>query len=122
MAERFKCMAIVVEQLVAVFGEKRRPRIRTGNQARLVVWRLRALDTGWEVSSHTGLVTEVESVWLCEKGRLYLFTPLGLGLVHSLDMGIAAQAVDAGDWQPEDLAWEQMPRRFAYQLAPQPIV
>ena len=85
------------------------------------VWRLRALNPGWEVTSHTGLLTAVDSVWLCEQGRLFLFTPLGLGLVHSLDMDIAAQAVEAGDWQPEDLAWEQMPRRFGYQLAPQPI-
>jgi Protein of unknown function (DUF2946) len=84
------------------------------------VWRLQALDPGWEVVSHTGLATEVSSVWLCEQGRLFLHTPLGLGLVHSLDMGIAAQAVEAGDWQPQDLPWAQMPQRFGFQLAPQP--
>ena len=74
----------------------------------------------WEVVSHTGLTTEVNSVWLCEQGRLFLHTPLGLGLVHSLDMGIAAQAVEAGVWVPQELPWAQMPQRFGYRLLPQP--
>ena len=81
------------------------------------VWRVDAAP-GWPVQAHTGLAAEVQSSWLDEQGRLFLATSLGYGLVHTLDMGIAAQAVDAGAWQPQELPFAQMPSRFAYQLQP----
>jgi hypothetical protein len=84
------------------------------------VWRLDVGEGGPDVTSHTGLATEVMSVWLCEQGRLFLHTPLGLGLVHSLDMAIAAQAVESGAWLPQELPWALMPQRFGFQLKPQP--
>ena len=76
--------------------------------------------TGWPVHSHTGLAASVRSSWLDESGRLFLDTDLGYGLVHSLDMGIAALAVEAQDWQPRELAFADMPARFAYLLRPTP--
>jgi len=39
--------------------------------------------------------------------------------VHSLDMGLAAQAVDSGDWVPAELPFADMPARFRYVLRPQ---
>ena len=47
-------------------------------------------------------------------------TYLGFGLVHTMDMGLAALAVEAGQWQPQALDFAQMPARFAYQLKPVP--
>lgn len=88
------------------------------------VWRVDAADAGgapaWPVHSHTGRPATVQGSWLDEQGRLFLATELGLGIVHTLDMGIAAQAVEAGAWQPEDLPFAAMPARFGYVLRPAP--
>jgi hypothetical protein len=94
-------------------------------QAAPWVWRLQkgAAEVGAgsvEVHSHTGLATQVLGSWLCEEGRLFLHTPLGLGLVHTADMHLAAGAVDAGHWQPQTLPFADMPGRFGYLLKPAP--
>jgi Protein of unknown function (DUF2946) len=83
------------------------------------VWRVDAAP-GWPVHSHHGLPAQVLSSWLDEAGRLFLHTDLGHGIVHTLDMGIAAQAVEAGDWEPQALAFAAMPARFGYVLQPLP--
>jgi Protein of unknown function (DUF2946) len=88
------------------------------------VWRVDAApagDTpGWHVHSHTGLPATVQGSWLDEHGRLFLDTERGHGIVHTLDMGIAAQAVEAGAWQPTEMAFAAMPARFGYVLRPAP--
>ncbi|MCC9596846.1 MULTISPECIES: DUF2946 family protein [unclassified Rubrivivax] len=81
------------------------------------VWRV---DPGFGVQAHTGAAAEPRGAWLDEHGRLFLDTPLGFGLVHTLDMGHAAEAVEAGRWQPQELAFAEMPGRFGYVLTPQP--
>ncbi len=86
------------------------------------IWRV-ADAPGWPVTSHTGLPAAVNSAWLDETGRLFLDTDIGYGLVHSMDMGVAAQAVEGGGsatWQPEELPFVQMAPRFGYLLQPQP--
>jgi hypothetical protein len=57
--------------------------------------------------------------WLDEMGRLYLRTELGLGLVHTSDMDLAAQAVDAGRWVPQDVEFAHLPALGAYVRSPQ---
>ena len=85
------------------------------------VWRVEpGAHGGWQVQAHGGQAAPVRSVWLDESGRLFLDTDLGFGLVHTLDMGLAAQAVEQGDWQPQTLPFAQMPARFGYVLRPQP--
>ena len=79
------------------------------------VWRI---GDGAQVSSHTRLPAQARSAWLDEHGRLFLDTDLGFGLVHTLDMGPAADAVERGHWQPAELAFEAMPQRFGYVLRP----
>ena len=84
------------------------------------VWRLRAVDGGApEVRSHTGAPVAVESAWLDERGRLFLASDAGFGIVHSQDMEDAADAIEAGLWQPHELAFDAMPQRFNYRLSPQ---
>jgi hypothetical protein len=85
-------------------------------QAAPFVWRV-GDGQGWPVHSHNGLPAQVRSAWLDEDGRLFLDTEIGFGLVHTMDMGVAAQAVEAGHWQPEELPFEEMPKRFGYSLA-----
>ena len=81
------------------------------------VWRLQP---DGSVLSHTGRAAQVESAWLDEAGHLYLHSDLGLGLVHTLDMGLAAEAIEAGRWTPQDCIAAKLPALFSYQLQPAP--
>jgi hypothetical protein len=78
------------------------------------VWRLH----GEAVHTHTGLAARVRSAWLDETGRLFLDSDLGFGIVHSADMLEAAERIEGGHWQPQELAFAAMPARFGYRLRP----
>lgn len=87
--------------------------------APLVLW-VSAAAKGWAVQAHTGLdAGRVHSAWLDEHGRLFLHTDAGLGLVRSLDMDAAADAVNSGAWAPQDIRFAELPARFGYRLSPQ---
>lgn len=79
------------------------------------IWRLQA---DGRVLSHTGRMAQVRTSLVDEHGWLYLDTDLGLGLVHSLDMDLAARAVESGLWTPQDLQKEELPRRFGFVRSP----
>lgn len=85
------------------------------------IWRLRARDAAArpDVQTHTGQRAEVHSAWLDEAGRLFLLGALGFGLVHSLDMLVAADALEANAWPLQECAFAEMPQRFGYRLRPQ---
>ena len=83
------------------------------------VWRLHArAGAAPEVRSHTGALVAAESAWMDDAGRLFLATDAGFGIVHTQDMEAAADAVEAGLWTPESLAFEAMPGRFGFCLSP----
>jgi hypothetical protein len=89
------------------------------------VWRLQrvaAADGGAAgdvaLRSHSGRPATFGSAWLDEHGRLFVATDLGLGLVHTLDMEIAADAVEQGRWPVGDLCAADLPRRFGFRLSP----
>ncbi|MGA0611479.1 DUF2946 family protein [Caldimonas sp. KR1-144] len=72
------------------------------------------------LSSHTGRdATAVEAAWLDEHGRLFLATTLGLGLVRSLDMDAAADAIQAGLWSPQAIRFAELTSRYGVVLSPQ---
>jgi hypothetical protein len=54
-----------------------------------------------------------------EQGRVYLDTPLGLGLVHTLDVGLAAEALDAGLWSLQECEARVLPERYGFVPSPQ---
>lgn len=81
------------------------------------VWRVQDAP-GWPLQSHTGQAAQAGGCWLDEHGRLFVDTALGLGIVHSLDMGLAAAAVEAGAWRPQDTSFAALPARFGYVLRP----
>ena len=81
------------------------------------VWRIGEASP-WLVTAHTGAPAVPAAAWLDEQGRLFLDTDIGLGIVHTLDMGHAADAVEQGHWKPELVAFDDLPRRFGYQLLP----
>lgn len=81
------------------------------------IWRLQP-DGG--VRAHTGKPAgEVQHSLLDEHGHLYLQTPLGVGLVHTSDMALAADAVEAGQWVPEAVSAAGLSLRGAYVRSPQ---
>lgn len=85
-------------------------------EATPLVWRVNG---DLSVQDHNGRVARVQSCLLDENGRLYLQTDVGFGLVHSLDMTHAADAVEQGLWAPQDALSVDLPRRFGYVMSPQ---
>jgi len=85
------------------------------------IWRLAPLAGAVPaVTSHTGLAAQPDAAWIDEHDQLYLSTDLGLSLVHTLDMELAAGAVEAGAWTPQPIGFDQMPARFGFVRKPTP--
>ncbi|MGE0097169.1 MAG: DUF2946 family protein [Hydrogenophaga sp.] len=82
------------------------------------VWRLQP---DGRVLSHTGLPVLVQTSLLDESGHLYLVSELGVGLVHSADMALAADAVETGRWAPRAVQAGELPARFGYVPSPQAL-
>jgi hypothetical protein len=84
------------------------------------VWRLQPDPTSSVVvTSHTGLPAQpTGEAFVDQHGRLFLVTDLGVGIVHTLDMGAASDAIERGVWQPEEVAFEAIVERFAVRLSP----
>lgn len=77
-------------------------------------------DGHWQVDTHTGaIVDKVNETWVDQEGRLFLATNLGLGLMRSADMDVAADAVASGVWSPQPVDFSELPGRYRYQLMPQ---
>jgi hypothetical protein len=102
-------------------------RVYVDLEAAPLVWRLQATNDAasaapgaCSVHAHTGAPARPLACWLDDAGRLFLHTDLGFGIVHTLDTGIAAEAVDSGVWQPQTMPFSAMPQRFGYVLQPRP--
>ncbi|MDR3452499.1 MAG: DUF2946 family protein [Rhodoferax sp.] len=80
-----------------------------------LIWRVNA---DFSIAAHTGRVARMQRCVLDEQGHLYLEADLGFGLVHTLDMGLAADAVEQGLWVPQEMAAHELPARFGYVLSP----
>ena len=79
------------------------------------------LDEHFMPSAHTGQTSTVLACLVDELGRVYLHTPLGLGLVHTLDVGLVAQAIEQGRWTAEDCEAAVLPNRYGFVLSPQSL-
>jgi hypothetical protein len=105
----------------AAFFQNGPQRVYVELEATPWVWRLqRAGAAGWTVSAHTGQPANPRRAVLDETGRLYLACDLGFGLVHSLDMLEAADAIEAGHWPVEESAAATLPQRFGFVRRPAP--
>jgi hypothetical protein len=80
------------------------------------VWRVQS---DYRVHSHTHLETRCDACLVDEYGWLYLETPLGLGLVHTQDVGVAAEALDARIWTTQTVQRDQLAQRYGYVVSPQ---
>ena len=72
----------------------------------------------YRLQSHTGLQTSAGECLLDEEGRLYIASPQGLGLVHSQDMVLAAEAVEQGVWVPRDMVSADLPVLYGFVRSP----
>jgi hypothetical protein len=76
--------------------------------------------SGFVWRTHTErAVPQIDVMLLDEAGRLFAVTPQGLGIVRSLDMDVAADALEALGWAPQEVRFADLPRRYGYCLSPQ---
>jgi hypothetical protein len=80
------------------------------------VWRV---STDGSVAAHTGQPAGVQALLTDEAGRVYLLTDLGLGLVHTQDVGLVADAIEQGRWQPRPVRAADLPGRYGFVISPQ---
>ena len=79
------------------------------------VWRVQA---DFSVQTHSGQTTLVTDCLVDEYGWLYLDSPLGLGLVHTQDVLLAAEALEAGVWTSQPVRRSELPGRYRYVTSP----
>ena len=70
------------------------------------------------VHAHTGQAVQVEGCLVDELGRVYLATDRGLGLVHTQDMELAANAVESGQWQPVTVQSASLAQTYGFEISP----
>ena len=86
------------------------------------VWRLATAIPGEppSVTSHTDVAASASRTALVDdEGRVYLGTDRGLGLVHTLDMALAADAIEAGLWSTEAVRADALPARYGFRRSPE---
>ncbi|MEG0003457.1 MAG: DUF2946 family protein [Comamonas sp.] len=79
------------------------------------VWRLQP---GGEVQAQTGALATPQACLVDEQGRVYLVTELGLGLVHSQDVGLVADGLEQQRWPQEEVLASSLPARFGFVPSP----
>ncbi len=76
------------------------------------------VNADFSVAAHTGKAARPQRCIMDEQGRVYLDTDIGFGLIHTQDVGIAAEAVEQGLWVPQEMPSGELPARFAYVRSP----
>jgi hypothetical protein len=82
------------------------------------VWRL---DENFMPVAQTGETTQVLECLVDEVGRVYLKTPLGFGLVHTMDVGHVAEALEQGLWRLETCDSQNLPVQNGFVVSPQAL-
>lgn len=80
-----------------------------------LVWRIQP---DLRVCDHIGRNATVNSAWLDEFGYLYLDSDRGIGLVHTQDVALAAEALEHGAWPLHELKRGTLAKQFGYQPSP----
>lgn len=79
------------------------------------VWRMHA---DGSLRTHTGEPSHVDKSFADEQGYLYLSSPLGLGLLHTQDMHIAADKIEQGEWLPQTVSAAQLASEYGFVRSP----
>ena len=83
-----------------------------------LIWRV---SEDFSICDHTGKPGRLQRVLLDEEGRLYLDADTGMGLVHTMDMNQAANAVEQGLWVPQDCESADLEANFKFVRSPQAL-
>ena len=79
------------------------------------VWRIAG---DYSVQAQTGITTRCLRCFSDEAGRGYLVTPLGIGLVHTLDVTMVAAALEMGHWTLETVVGANLEAQFGFVKSP----
>jgi Protein of unknown function (DUF2946) len=83
------------------------------------IWRISAAPNGaFSVAAHDGQSAQVKGCVQDELGRAYLETDIGFGLVHTQDVELVADALQAGLWPLYEINSSELAGRFGYILSP----
>lgn len=82
------------------------------------VWRMQ--EDG-SLRDQTGYTAEPTHCLQDERGWLYFHTERGLGLLHTLDVGMAADRMDAAQWNIEEVRSEEIESRYGFVRSPQTL-
>lgn len=80
-----------------------------------LVWRL---SDDFQLTAQTGQTSTATACYTDAEGRVYFNTPMGFGLLHTLDVGKAAEGLERALWQLETIAASDLPQLFAYRISP----
>lgn len=83
-------------------------------------WVWRVSDTH-QVSAHDARPTQILHCFVDESGWLYAQTDMGFGLIHTQDVGTAADALEQAKWQLQAVERANLPQRFGYTTSPQAL-
>ena len=83
------------------------------------IWRI---SPDGRIRSHTEQTASCETAYVDELGYAYLQTDLGFGLVHTQDVALAAQCIEAGTWLLEHCHRADLPGRFHYVTHPHALL
>lgn len=79
------------------------------------IWRI---DANGDLRSHTGRSAVATACLLDDEGRVYLASDIGLGLVHTLDVGQVADAIERGDWVVQSVCTDDLSVQNGFVMSP----
>ncbi|MEI8169288.1 MAG: DUF2946 family protein [Rhodoferax sp.] len=79
------------------------------------VWRV---NDDFSVQDHTGKAAVVAHCLVDENGFLYLQADTRFGLVHTMDMGPSAEAIEQGVWTAQEVISADLPKLYNFVLSP----
>jgi len=82
------------------------------------VWRV---SSAFQITAHDGQHAVWQQCLTDEHGWLYCQTSLGLGLVHTQDVALAADAIEQGLWSVVDVSRAELQNRYGYVTSPQAL-
>ena len=82
------------------------------------IWRLQA---DGSLQSLTGRDAIATACLVDEEGHVYLQSELGLGLVHTLDVPLVADAIESGTWEVETVQSADLPQRYGFVRSPEAL-
>jgi hypothetical protein len=79
------------------------------------VWRV---SNDFSLVAHDGTPGTWQKCWTDEKGWLYCETNTGFGLVHTQDVGKAAEAIERGLWKVSETTVAELAKHYLYVVSP----